>query len=134
MLAYRLDAGLPQDRVIALPAEHLVREQIQVFVDAEAAAREDLADRHAVRLVGVAGHQMVLHGPGKPSRRGTVVGSDDAVADERAIERNDGVAAARQGVVAEANAVQDTPAGERQDRCSEEGGRPGDPLPRSALK
>src|SRR6185503_2485392 len=41
MLAYRLDPGLAQDRVVRVPAEDLVGEEIEVLVDPEAAAPED---------------------------------------------------------------------------------------------
>ena len=47
----RLDAGVAEDRVVRVPAEDLVGEEVEVLVDPEAARREDLVARHSVRAV-----------------------------------------------------------------------------------
>ena len=49
-----LTTGIAQDRVVAVPAEDLVGQHVEVLVDPEASAREDLVERDAVRLVRVA--------------------------------------------------------------------------------
>jgi len=58
---HRLDAGLALDRVVVLPAEDLVREQVEVLVDPKAAAREHFVQGDPVGLVGLPGDEMVLH-------------------------------------------------------------------------
>src|SRR6266576_1731829 len=131
MLSYGFDPGAAQYGVTALPAEDLVREQVQIFVNPEAAAREHLVDSHAVGLVRVACHEMLSHSRGEPSRRRPVVGSNDAVADERTIEGDDGVAATGQCVIAEANAVQHGPRRKWEDRRNEKGARPRHALPQA---
>ena len=65
-LPVRLDPGLALGRVVAVPTEDLVREEVEILVDPEAAAREDLVERDAVGLVGVAREQVVLDRVGEP--------------------------------------------------------------------
>ena len=93
-------------------------------MDAKASAREHLVERDAVRPVRVARQQMVLDRVREAARAGTVVRLHDAVRDERAVERDDGVASARERVVAEPHAVQDRPRHERQSSRCEERSRP----------
>ena len=58
MLAHCLDSGLPEDRIVALPPEHVVGQEVEVLVDAETSADEDLVQRDVVALVGIAGEKM----------------------------------------------------------------------------
>ena len=44
MFLHGFDACLAEDRVVAVPPEVLVREEIEILVDAEAAASEDFPD------------------------------------------------------------------------------------------
>jgi len=64
MLADGLDAHFAQDRVVRVPAEDLVGEEVEVLVDAEAAASKDLVGSDAVGLVRVTGNHVSADGRG----------------------------------------------------------------------
>src|SRR6266536_2895438 len=134
MRPHRLDTGLAQHGVVAVPPEDLVGQDVEILVDAEAAAREDLVERHAVGLVRIAREQMALDRVGESARGGAVVGGHDPVRDEGAIEGDHGVAAAGERVVAEAGAVQNGPGGKWEDRRGHEGSGPRRPPPPGAGK
>ena len=61
MRAHRFDARVAEDRVVVVPTEHLVGEQVEVLVNPEAALPEELVERHAVGTVRLPREQMVLH-------------------------------------------------------------------------
>src|SRR5207302_3465814 len=72
MYVDRLDPGSAQDRVVAVPAEHPIRKEVEVLVDAEASAREDFAQRDVVTLVRVPGQQVLLNRSGQLTGCGPV--------------------------------------------------------------
>ena len=133
MRTHGLDSHLAQNGVVALPAEDLIREEVEVFVNPKAAAREHLVQRHSVRLVGVACQQMVLDRVRQPAGGRPVIGRHDPVGDERSIEGNHRVASTGKRIVPEASTVEDGPAQEGEDPRDEECAGPFRPLaPRGA--
>ena len=113
MGADALDPGSTEDVVVAVPAEHLVREEVQVLVDAEAPLLEEPVERDAVGAIRLARQQVLLHCRGETARVLSVLGRDDVVGDEGAIEGDDRVAAARETPRVEPHAVVHGPGDER---------------------
>ena len=57
----RLDPAFAEHRVVGVPAEDLVGEDVEVLVDAEAPLGEELVERDTVRPVRLAREQVSLH-------------------------------------------------------------------------
>src|SRR5439155_21088968 len=53
MLSDSFDSRLAQNGVVRIPTEYVVRQEVEVLVDAEAAAPKDLVDGYAIRLVWI---------------------------------------------------------------------------------
>ena len=96
MGADSLDTCAAEDVVVGVPAEHLVRQQVEVLVHAEAPLVEQLVERDVVRAVRLAREQVALHRVGESPRVLAVLGRDDVIGDERAVEGDDRVPAARE--------------------------------------
>ena len=105
MRSHPFDSGVAEHAVVGVPAEDLIREEVEILVDPEAAGREDVVERYAVRAIRVSRQQVLLHRISEPARGVSVLGRDDAVGDERTIEGDDRVAASSERVVPEAKAV-----------------------------
>ena len=61
MRAHGLDPGFAEHRVVGVPAEDLVGEDVEVLVDAEAPLGEELVECDTVRPVRLAREQVSLH-------------------------------------------------------------------------
>ena len=124
--SHALDAGIAEDRVVRVPAEDLVREEVEILVDAEAPAVKTSStvtpyERYGSRV------SRRFDSVGELPRGRAVLGRDDPVDDERAVEGDDRVPAARERPLVEADAVVHGPSGEREHRGGREGARPRKP-------
>ncbi len=114
MRPYALDARVAEHAVVGVPTEDLVGEQVQVLVDAEAPLLEQLVERDTVRAIRLARQEVLLHRRCEPARLLAVLGRDDVVGDERAVEGDDRVAASRERPGVEADAVVHRPGEQRK--------------------
>ena len=92
-------------------------------MDAEAPLLEESVERDAVRAVRLSRQQVLLHRRGEPARVLAVLGRDDVVGDERAIEGDDRVAAPRETPRVEPHAVVHGPCDERHGSGEDERSR-----------
>ena len=98
-----LDAGLAQKTFVAVPAVELIGERSEIVLHPSARIGEEVVEVDPVGPVRLLRKQLRLDGLREPARRRPVVGADDPVEEKRAFEGQPGIAAARDGVVAEAN-------------------------------
>ena len=124
MRPYTLDARVAEDAVVGVPTEDLVGEQVQVLVDSEAPLLEQLVERDTVRAIWLARQEVLLHRRCEPAGLLAVLGRDDVVGDERAVEGDDRVAASREAPGVEADAVVHRPGASGSDGGEQERRRP----------
>ena len=111
----RLAPHASEVRVVVVPPPRAIGETDQVLVHARAAGSEELLQIDAVRAVGLARQEVALHCACELARRLAVLRLDDAVDDERPVEREPVPTAPDDGEVVRTHGVVRRPAEERDE-------------------